>query len=142
MRSTAELVCVDPKQVHEIWPHVRHLLTAACSPIGPNAFADIEADILWDRNLLLQAWNGRAIGAAAGTIRINSDVGRVCIITVCGGRGFMRRLPLLGEIEAYAKGEDCACVRFFGCRAWLRVLDGYTRKHIIRDKDWVDGCSK
>ena len=135
MRSTAELVCVDPKRVHEIWPHVGHLLKTACRRTELNAFADIEADILSGRSLLWLAWNGRAIEAAAATILINSDIGRVCIITVCGGRGMTRWLPLLDEIEAYAKREDCARVRIFGRKGWLRVLDGYTQKHVIMDKD-------
>ena len=52
MRSTAELVCVDPERVHEIWPHVRHLLKAACRRTELNAFADIEADILSGGSLL------------------------------------------------------------------------------------------
>ena len=135
MRSTAELVCVDPKRVHEIWPHVRHLLKAACRRTELNAFADIEADILSGRSLLWLAWNGRAIEAAAATILINSDTAKVCIITVCGGRQMKRWLPLLGEVEAYAKREGCARVRIFGRKGWLRVLDGYEHKHIIMDKD-------
>ena len=135
MRSTAELVCVDPKRVDEVWPHVRRLLKAACRRTEVNAFADIEADILSGRSLLWLAWNGRAIEAAAATILINSDVGRVCIITVCGGREMKRWLPLLAEIEAYAKREGCTRVRIFGRKGWLRVLDGYEQKHLIMDKD-------
>ena len=46
-----------------------------------------------------------------------------------------RWLPLLGEIEAYAKREGCARVRIFGRKGWLRVLAGYEHKHIIMDKD-------
>jgi hypothetical protein len=46
-----------------------------------------------------------------------------------------RWLPLLGEVEAYAKREGCARVRIFGRKGWLRVLDGYEHKHIIMDKD-------
>ena len=135
MRSTAELVCVDPKRVHEIWSHARHLLKAACRRTELNAFADIEADILSGRSLLWLAWSEGAIEAAAATILINSDVGKVCIITGCGGRGMTDWLPLLGEIEAYAKREDCARVRIFGRKGWLRVLDGYTQRHVIMDKD-------
>ena len=135
MHSTAELVCVDPERVHQIWPHVRDLLKAACRRTNLNAFADIEADIRSGRSLLWLAWNGRAIEAAAATILINSDTGRVCIITVCGGREMNRWLPLLAEIEAYARREGCTRVRIFGRKGWLRVLDDYEQKHIIMDKD-------
>jgi len=135
MHSTAELVCVDPERVHQIWPHVRDLLKAACRRTELSAFADIEADILSGRSLLWLAWNGHAIEAAAATILINSDTAKVCIITVCGGRVMNRWLPLLAEIEAYAERERCTRVRIFGRKGWLRVLDGYEQKHIIMDKD-------
>ena len=135
MPSRAELVCVDPERVHEIWPHVSRLLKAACRRTELNAFADIEADILSGRSLLWLAWNGRAIEAAAATILINSDIGKVCIITVCGGRDMTRWLPLIGDIEAYAKREGCTRLRIYGRGGWLRVLDGYTQKHIIMDKE-------
>ena len=135
MRSTAELVCVDPERVHQIWPYARDLLKAACRRTELSAFADIEADILSGRSLLWLDWDGRAIEAAAATILINSETAQVCIITVCGGRGVARRLPLLGEIEAYAKREGCTRMRIFGRKGWLRVLDGYEQTHIIMDKD-------
>ena len=135
MRSTVELVCVDPEWVHQIWPHARDLLKAACRRTALCAFADIEADILSGRSLLWLAWNGRAIEAAAATILVNSDTAKVCIITVCGGRRMTGWLPLLGEIEAYAKREGCTRMRIFGRKGWLRVLHGYEPTHIIMDKD-------
>ncbi len=135
MPSSAELVCVDPARVAEFWPHVSPLLKAACHRTQLNAFADIEADILAGRSLLWLAWNGRTIEAAAATILIHSEAGRVCIITVCGGRDMRRWLPLIGRIEAYAGNEGCRCVRIYGRKGWLRVLDGYDEKHIIMDKE-------
>ncbi len=81
------------------------------------------------------AWNGRAIESAAATILINSEAGKVCIITVCAGSNMERWLPLIGQIETYAKREGCARVRIYGRRGWLRVLDGYEQKHVIMDKE-------
>ena len=81
------------------------------------------------------AWNGRAIESAAATILINSEIGRVCIITVCGGSDMKRWLPLIDEIEAYAKQEGCERVRINGRKGWLRVRDGYEENHIIIDKE-------
>jgi hypothetical protein len=135
MRCTAELVCVDPERVHQIWPHVRDLLRAACRRTELSAFADIETDILSGRSLLWLAWSGRAIEAAAATILINCDTARVCVITACGGREMKRWLPLLDEIEAYARREGCTRMRIFGRKGWRRVLDGYAQKYIIMDKD-------
>lgn len=133
--ASAEPICIDPKQVHEFWPHVSPLLQAACRRTGLNAFVDIEADILSGRSLLWLAWNGQAIEAAAATILINSEVGKVCIITVCGGSEMRRWLRLIEEIENFARDEGCTRVRIFGRKGWLRVLDGYEAKHIIMDKE-------
>jgi hypothetical protein len=132
---SAELVCVDPKRVGDFWPHVGPLLRAACRRTGLNAFADIEVDILSGRSLLWVAWNGKAIEAAAATILINSEIGKVCIITACGGNDMPRWLPLIGKIEIYARAEGCTRVRIYGRRGWLRVLDGFEERHVIMDKE-------
>jgi hypothetical protein len=131
----AELVCIDPERVREVWPHVSALIKAACYRTRLNAFVDIEADILAGRSLLWIAWNGSTVESAAATILINSEIGKVCIITACGGSDMKRWLPLIGEIEAYAKREGCKRVRIYGRKGWLHVLDGYEEKHIIMDKE-------
>jgi hypothetical protein len=135
MPSSVELVCVDPVRVHEVWPHVSPLLKAACLRTKLNAFADIAADILAGRSLLWMAWNGCTVESAAATVLINSDIGKVCIITVCGGCDMKRWLPLIGQIESYAKREGCTRVRIYGRKGWLHILDGYRLKHIIMDKE-------
>lgn len=136
MTPMAELVCVDPKRAGEIWPHVGPLLNSACCRTGLNAFSDIEADILAGRSLLWVAWNGGAIESAAATVLINSESGKVCIITVCGGRGMKRWLHLVGQLEDYARCEGCARVRIYGRKGWLRLLDGYEQKYVIMDKEF------
>ena len=133
--TKVELVCVDPARIHEIWPHARELLKRASQRTGLNAFADIEADILSGRSLVWIAWNGRAIEAAAATVLINSDIGKMCVITVCGGQGMKRWLNLVERIESYARDEGCIRVRIFGRKGWLRVLEGYDAKHAIMDKE-------
>ena len=138
MSSKVELVCVDPTRVAEVWPLASPLLKAACYRTKLNAFADIEADILGGRSLLWVAWNGRAVESAAATILINSEIGKVCIITVCGGSDMKRWLPLINQIEAYATREGCKRTRIYGRKGWLHVLDGYEEKHVIMDKQ-MDG---
>jgi hypothetical protein len=135
MSSRAELVCVDPARVHEIWPHVSPLLKAACYRTKLNAFADIEADILAGRSLAWIAWDGRTVESAAATVLINSEIGKVCVITACGGSDMKRWLPLIDQIETYARDEGCTRVRIYGRKGWLHVLDGYEEKHIIMDKE-------
>ncbi|WFU53861.1 hypothetical protein QA639_29970 [Bradyrhizobium pachyrhizi] len=129
------LACVDPGQVRKIWPHVASLLRLACHRTELDAFEDIEADVLSGRSLLWLAWGGQAIQAAAATVLINSEIGKVCVITACGGTGMKRWLPLLDGIEAYARDEGCVRMRIYGRKGWLRVLDGYREKHVILDKE-------
>jgi GNAT superfamily N-acetyltransferase len=130
----AELVCINPARIHEIWPHVRQLLEKACRRTGLNAFADFEADILAGRSLVWVAWNGHAIEAAAATVLINSDFGKVCVITLCAGRKMSRWVKLIDRIEAYARDEGCARIRIFGRKGWLRVLETYELRHVVMDK--------
>jgi hypothetical protein len=139
MRSSAELACVDPKRVREIWPYVEPLLRKAIARTALSAFTDIERDILNGYALLWIAVGGEesdpAIEAAASTSLQQIDAGKVCVITACAGANMARWLPLIKGIEAYARDEGCECVRIFGRKGWLRALDGYEEKHIIMDKD-------
>ncbi len=133
--SSVELCCVDPKRIHEIWPVVAPLLRAACRRTQLNAFADIEADVICGRSLLWLAWNGHAVEAVATTILISTEIGKVCIITACGGAGMKRWLPLIRQIESYARNENCRRVRIFGRKGWLRALAGYEQRNVILDQE-------
>ncbi|MCA6121916.1 hypothetical protein J6500_08385 [Bradyrhizobium sp. WSM 1704] len=128
-------MCVDPGRAHEFWPHAASILQMACRRTGLSAFGDIGIDILSGRSLLWLAWNGYTVEAAAATVLINTEIGKVCIITACGGTGMKRWLPLLDGIETYARAEGCERVRIYGRKGWLRVLDGYREKHVIMDKE-------
>ena len=139
MRSSAELVCVDPKRVHEIWPHVAPLLRSAIARTELSAFADIEQDILRGKALLWLAVGSESgltpIEAVASTSLQQTDSGKVCIITGCAGAHMARWLPLINHIEAYASAEGCRCIRIFGRKGWLRVLEGYRARSVVLDKE-------
>jgi hypothetical protein len=139
MPSSAELVCVDPRRVHEIWPHVAPLLRKAILRTGLAAFDDIQREILNGHALLWIAVSREAsrlaIDAAASTSLQRTDAGKVCVITACAGANMSRWLPLIADIESYAKDEGCTCVRIFGRQGWLRGLEGYRAKYLILDKD-------
>src|SRR5215472_3705342 len=115
MPSSAELVCVDPQRVHEVWPAVAPLLRKAIVRTDLSAFADIERDILAGEALLWIAVSGEgssvAIDAAASTSLQHTDAGKVCVITACAGANMPRWLPLIAGIENYARDESCNCVR-------------------------------
>jgi hypothetical protein len=134
LSASVELVCVDPKRVHEVWPHVSRLIGCAVRRTDLSHSLDIEYDILHGDGLLWLAWNGATIEAAATTSLVETDNNKVCILTACGGEGMRRWLPLLKTIESYARKEGCTCVRIYGRQGWQRVLDDYHTKHIILEK--------
>jgi len=138
-----ELICVDPTQVRAIWPLAEPLLRRAIARTGLSSFNDIEREILCGNALLWLALEGEgskiAILAAASTRLQQTDAGKVCVITACGGKDMSRWLNLIGRIEEFARNEGCNCVRIYGRKGWLRALDGYEQRHIVLDKE-LSGC--
>jgi hypothetical protein len=132
--ASVELVCVDPKRIHEIWPHVAHLIHNAVKRTNLSHTLDIELEVLHGKGLLWLAWDGQAIKAAATTALIKTDRDLVCVLTACGGEEMNVWLPLLPMIERYAKDEGCARVRIYGRKGWARVLDGYQAEHVILER--------
>lgn len=139
MPSSAELICVDPERVHEIWPLAEPLLRRAIARTSLSSFRDIQREILCGNALLWLAVEGEgskiAILAAASTRLQQTDAGKVCVITACGGKDMSRWLNLIGWIEEFAGNEGCHCVRIYGRRGWLRALGGYEQRHVILDKE-------
>jgi hypothetical protein len=131
--ASVELICVDPKRVHEIWPHVAPLIHSAVKRTNLSHTQDIAYDTLHGDGLLWIAWDG-SIKAAATTSLVRTDRDKVCILTACAGEDMALWLPLLGKIEAYAKAEGCAFVRIYGRKGWARVLEGYQVEHIILER--------
>ena len=130
-----QLICVDPSRVREFWPHVGSLLRAACYRTKLISFDDLEMEVLEGDGLLWIVWSGSGVEAAVTTSLINTDAGKVCIITACAGSDMKHWLPLIEQIENYAKNEGCYCVRIYGRKGWLHVLDGYKAEHVIMDKE-------
>ena len=124
---------MDPKQVHEFWPHVEPLLRQAIIRTGISAFRDIEYNVLYGDDLLWICWEDRILCAGSTSLQ-ETDAGKVCVITACGGSDMHRWLPLLEKIESYAKAEGCKRTRIVGRRGWMRVLEGYEMKNVILDK--------
>ncbi|MDE5451333.1 hypothetical protein GWE18_00385 [Bradyrhizobium sp. CSA112] len=129
MPSTASLVCVDPEQIFEFWPHARGLIKAAIDATNLSDFADIESDVLEGKQLLWLAWSDHI--EAAATTHLSRGV---CTLTACSGHQRERWLPLFARIEKYAKDESCRAMRIIGRPGWERVLDGYRREFVILEK--------
>lgn len=135
MRSTASLVCVDPARIGDLWPHVAPLLRSAFMKTGFALFSDLERDVFNGSALVWLAWNGESIEAAAATALIPTDAGLVCAVLACGGKDMARWLPLLDQIEQWAKIEGCVRSRIVGRKGWLKALPAYREKHVVIEKE-------
>ena len=131
-----ELVCVDPKQVHQFWPHARQLIKTAIERTDLSEFSDIECDVLSGDQLLWLAWSG-TIEAAATTHLIKTSGKPILVVTACSGHDRDRWLPLFERIENYARDEGCKCVRLYGRKGWERVLTGYRADYVILERHFT-----
>jgi hypothetical protein len=134
LSASAEAVCVDPKQVHIIWPEVSHWIKRAMERGDLGTFVDTEADVLSGRALLWLAWDAPKIEAAVVTKLGRSEKTKSCVIVACGGERSERWASLIEQIENYARAEGCDAVRIFGRRGWARVYPEYRVAKILLER--------
>jgi hypothetical protein len=132
---SAQLCCVDPAQVANVWPHVAHLIRRAMARGRMGRFADVERDVLAANAYLWLAIAQGAVLAAAVTQVTRDDDHRVCTIVACGGRDWARWGGLIEGLEAYARAESCARIEIAGRPGWLRRLPGYRLAKIVIRKE-------
>lgn len=126
---SVDLVCVDPKEVSQIWTYAGPMIRVAIERTDLSDFADIEKAVLAGDQLLWLAISDKIEAAATTHLSRN-----VCTLTACSGHQRERWLPLFARIEKYAKNEGCHTLRIFGRRGWERVLDGYRVEHVVLEK--------
>lgn len=126
---SVDLLCVEPKEVHQIWPYAGGMIRAAIERTNLSDFADIERGVLAGNQLLWLAVSDHI--EAAATTHLSRDV---CTLTACSGHQRERWLPLFKKIEQYAAAEGCKTMRIYGRKGWERVLDGYRAEYVILEK--------
>jgi hypothetical protein len=134
-RHPCQLICVDPAQVHEFWPHVAALIKAAMEKGRLSSYADVEHAVRNGNALLWLAWNGEKIKAAAVTELGQANGEKFCTVVACGGHDRAQWLPLLAGLEAYGKREGCAAMRIYGRRGWLKLLTDYRTARVLLEKE-------
>lgn len=127
--SPPDLLCVDPENVHEIWPQASGLIRAAIERTDLSDFVDIEKAVLSGDQLLWLAISDRIEAAAVTHLSRN-----ICTLVACAGHQRDRWLPLFAKIEGYAKSEGCKCVRIYGRKGWERVLKNYRVEHVVLER--------
>jgi hypothetical protein len=126
---SVDLLCVDPKEVDQIWPYAGGMIRAAIERTNLSDFADIEKQVLAGEQLLWLAVSDHIEAAATTHLSRN-----VCTLTACSGHQRERWLPLFKKIEQYAVAEGCETMRIFGRKGWERILDGYRAEYVILEK--------
>jgi hypothetical protein len=141
----AQLLCVAPHLVGQIWPHIIKLIERALLKSNSDYTPDQVRKRIEDGTALLwviwsqgsrQSKAGELL--AAGTTELVSlpDGRKICVVASCAGRNLKRWDCLLADIEQYAKREGCAAVRCYGRPGWVRYLrgSGYTQPWIVVEK--------
>jgi hypothetical protein len=134
MSASASLHCIPPQLAREIWPLVRDKLYAAVRRTDLSHSVDIARDVLHGDGVLWLACDGQEIEAAAVTLLTRTDRHLVCLITALGGSNMERWLPLLSQIEDWAKAEGAALVRVMGRPGWARVLKDYEVSNVVLER--------
>jgi hypothetical protein len=129
-----QLICIDPAQAHEFWPHVAPLIKAAMEKGRLSSFTDVEHSVRNGNALLWLAWNGEKIKAAAVTELGHANGEKFCTIVACGGHDRAQWLPLLPQLEAYGRAEGCAGMRIYGRRGWRKLLPAYRTTRVLLEK--------
>lgn len=132
MSPSVEGACVDPKQVHIIWPSVAHLIRCAMRRGGMGSFADVERDVLAGHAYLWIVSEAGSVLAAAVT-QLSADAkGRLCTIVALGGHQLKRFRHLIVKLEDYARDEGCRAIEVCGRPGWARILKYRTVKVVLR----------
>jgi hypothetical protein len=134
MSASASLHCIPPQLAREIWPLVRDRLYAAVRRTDLSHSVDIARDVLHGDGVLWLACEGEEIDAAAVTLLTRTDRHLVCLITALGGSNMESWLPLLSEIEDWARSEGAALVRVMGRPGWGRVLKNYHVSNVVLER--------
>ena len=130
----AEAVCVDPKQVSEIWPKVSELVRVAMMRGGLGSYAEVQKDVMSGRALLWLAVEDKEFKGVAVTTLEKTEWNKSCLITACGGSNIEQWIDCIGRIEDFARDEGCDRVLIFGREGWIRWLPAYRPMRVVLER--------
>ena len=130
-----ELLCIPPEHIPKVWPKVRHFIVAGVERCDFNDFESVECDVLSNDALLWVAYDGKEIAGALVTQITETEKRKICTLVAGGGKERKRWLPLLEQIEQYAKAEECSASRIIGRDGWGAILPDYRQRCVVLEKD-------
>jgi len=132
---SAELACVPPHDIGQLWPHMAHFIRRAMEKGGMGRFEDVERDVLTENAYLWVAIEDGGILAAAVTQVTDPKDCRLCTIVACGGHDWERFGHLIEGLEKYARAEGCTRIEIAGRPGWLRRLPDYKLAKVVIRKE-------
>lgn len=132
-----ELICVNPHDIPTLtaeWARLRPTIKRAYDKTGLGLFSATEVAVLTGKQLIWYIREGDEILAAAVTLLLNTDAGKVCEV-VAGGREHGRWAQwAMHKLEEFAKAEGCSKMRIIGRRGWSKALPEFQTKYVIHEK--------
>lgn len=132
---TCQLLCIPPGHLATVWPNVSHFVRSGVERCDFSDFCSIERDVLSSNALLWVAYDGQEIAGALVTQITQTEQRKICTLIAGGGKDRKRWLPLLEQIEQYAKAEGCSASRIVGREGWAAVLPDYRQRCVVLEKD-------
>lgn len=133
MSPSAELYCVPPDLVDEMWPNVEGFFCRAIERCGDWTLPDLRTE-LRRGGLLWITTDGSDVIAAAITKIENVARGAVCNVIGCGGAKSVPWGEAIASIERYAAAAGCVSVRVQGRPGWARILREYAVEFVSIEK--------
>jgi hypothetical protein len=137
MSSSVDVICVDPKRIGEVWPHVEHFIRFAMQKGRLSEFDDVKRSV-FSGSALLWVITEDAVILGAGVTELSTVHGeKFCTIVACGGRDKDRWLATKERIERYARDEGCHTMRIYGRRGWAREFPDYKLSRVLLEKELI-----
>lgn len=131
-----KLIDVPARDVWHVKPDIEGWINSAAQ--GSSYFT---ADEVWDaiktgKAQLWVVW-GNEPDAVCVTQLTDTSKGKYCSIWIMVGSGMVDWLPLVDQLEAWAKREGCNMMRHEARPGWSKALKqrGYHMPHVILEKE-------
>jgi hypothetical protein len=133
-QTPCQLLCIEPARLHEFWPYVEPLIRRAVERSISTDLGTVATKLAHQQALLWLVWDGAHIRAAVVTSISAANGKKRCVIVACAGEGIEDWLPLIGQIEDYARAEGCASTAIIGRRGWQHTLKDYRPVAVTLEK--------
>lgn len=127
------LIPILPDDIGDVWGFIAQWLESACQ--ADESASDIMDDCLSGKRNLFVVMDGLEILAAVVVEICNYPKRKVMCGHYCVGKHRRRWQHLYEELELWAKKQGCTKVKLIARPGWERLWKGYTKTHVLLEKD-------